>query len=575
MSAALDTTAASTPHDRNAPPAPRDPAFLMRPERLAAFQPSRVSASRALMAQAIAERWKITTRRFDIGADSAGTAVYEIVTPGGTFSFLAYSNTPQRAGRTGRIIGRTWDMTGSLVEGVATERVVETTRRELPKLYAGRATPGTLIWCRSNRSMRVFDATVAALASGRQPDAALVAQSCYLMRNTGLDGNGTFGTRSFLALEEGHALRHPLAAQMLAAYMMREFAADLANRLAALQSPDAVPLSPEVRRFLGIGNGSALGLILFINNHPRLINAWIEARERAIAAARALPVGAGDERLAHLESLVRRAAHFRREDRMVYDAFAPSALIAEELEAVAGLVAALHAAGSAAAHPLDDLATEVAARFHPETEETLLSLMIELAPEEADRLARSMIVTEEMAVQPAMQAGSLRAILHREYDWALAMDLTAPGAYEHVWYKSATAEEPRRGPKAEAPPGTFNLGLDVPGLVQALDAALAERDAEEPVARLLLARPDLRQIVARVQSLAGLPYHQPRVNIMADSFVPAHMVRLMNVALHGVDKTRDYLARNLRGVLFHGAPVAADLAGGADPDWFYPPEPRA
>ncbi len=546
----------------------------MRPERLAAFQPSRISCSRALMAQAIAERWRIATRRFEIGTDSAGTAVYEIETPGGTFSFLAFSNTPQRAGRTGRIIARTWDMTGALIEGVADERVIETTRQELPKLYAGRATPGTLIWCRSNRSMRVFDATVEALASGRQPEAALVAQSCYLMRNTGLDGNGTFGTRSFLALERGHALRHPLAAQMLAAYMMREFAADLANHLAALRSPDAVALSPEIRRFLGIGNGSALGLILFINNHPRLIDAWIGAREEAIAAACALPVVPGDPRLAHLEALVRRAAVFRREDRMVYDAFAPSALIAEELDAVAALVASLRERGSDAAYPLEELARQVAAHFHPETEETLLSLMIELVPELADRLARSMIVSEEMEVTPSMSAGALRAILHREYGWALAWDMTAPGAYEQVWYKSATAEEPRRGPMAEAPPGTFNLGLDVPGLVQALDAALEGRDPAEPVARLLLARPDLRQITARVQSLAGLRYHQPRVNIMAGDFVPAHLVRLMNVALHGVDKTRDYLARNLRGVLFHGAPTAADLAAGASPDWFYPAEPR-
>jgi hypothetical protein len=60
-------------------------------------------------------------------------------------------------------------MTGALVEGVADEVVVETTRRELPKLYAGRSTPGTLVWCRCNRSMRVFDATVDALAEGRQP----------------------------------------------------------------------------------------------------------------------------------------------------------------------------------------------------------------------------------------------------------------------------------------------------------------------------------------------------------------------------------------------------------------------
>ncbi len=570
MSAALPIQRDTTPR-----PAPRGPDVLMQPERLAAFQPSRISCSRALMAQAIAERWRIATRRFDIGADSAGTAVYEIVTPGGTFSFLAYSNTPQRAGRTGRIIGRSWDMTGALVEGVADDAVIETTRRELPKLYAGRATPGSLIWCRSNRSMRVFDATVAALAEGRQPEPALVAQVCYLMRNTGLDGNGTFGTRSFLALEEGHALRHPLAAQMLAAYMMREFAADLVNHLAALQSAKAVALSTENRRFLGIGNGSALGLILFINNHPRLMDAWIRAREEAIAAARALPVRAGDAALARLETLLRRAARFRREDRMVYDAFAPSALVAEQLEEVAGLVAALHKQGSEASFPLDALATEVGARFHPETEETLLSLMIELVPEEADRLARGMIVSEEMEAQPAMPLGRLREILRREYGWALAWDMSSPGAYAHVWYKSATAEEPRRGPASEAPPDTFNLGLDVPGLVQALDAAMEGRDPAEPVGRLLLARPDLRQIITRVQSLAGLHYHQPRANIMGDDFVPAHMVRLMNVALHGVDKTRDYLARNLRGVLFHGAPTAAELAGGADQDWFYPPEPQA
>jgi hypothetical protein len=556
-------------------PAPRQPEILMRPERLAAFQPSRISASRALMAQAIAERWQVAIRRFDIGADAAGTAVYEVTTPGSVFSFLAFSHTPQRAGRTGRIIGRVWDMTGALVEGSATEAVIEATRRELPKLYAGRATPNTLIWCRSNRSMRVFDATVAALAAGRQPDAALVAQVCYLMRNTGLDGNGTFGTRSFLALEESHPLRHPLAAQMLAAYMMREFAADLANHLATLQSPDAVALSPEVRRFLGIGNGSALGLILFINNHPRLIDAWIGAREEAIAAARALPLGAGDARLAHLQALVRRAARFRREDRMVYDAFAPSALIAEELEQVAALVADLHARGSDAVWPLDALARRVADGFHPETEETLLSLMIELVPEEADRLARSMIVNEEMDVRPGMRVEALRDILRKEYAWALRHDMSGPGAYAYVWYKSATAEEPRRGLTSEAPPDAFNLGLDVPGLVQALDAALAERDPGESVARLLLARPDLRQITARVQSLAGLRYHQPQANIMGEDFVPAHLVRLMNVALHGVDKTRDYLARNLRGVLFHGAPTARDLAAGTDPDWFYPPEPQA
>src|SRR5205085_1443864 len=150
------------------------------------------------------------------------------------------------------------------------------------KLYAGRATPGTLIWCRSNRSARVFNHTVESLAAGRQPDVAVLADACYLMRNTGLDGNGTFGTRSYRALEDTHPLRRPLDAQMLCAYMMRVFSVDLVNHLARCRSPKAVGLAPEIATFLGVGNGSALGLNLFVNNHPRLIHRWLDAREQAI-----------------------------------------------------------------------------------------------------------------------------------------------------------------------------------------------------------------------------------------------------------------------------------------------------
>lgn len=561
-------------------PRPRAPDFVMRPERLGAMQPSRLSLSRALMLKALRERWHIERHRFDIDAEARGTAVYEILAPGRSFTFCAFSVSPQRSGRTGRIIGRAWDMQGALLEGPPDEAAIEATRNELPKLYQGRATPGTLVWCRSNRSMRVFETTVAALAEGRQPDIATLASACYLMRNTGLDGNGTFGTRSFLALEADHPLRGALAAQMLTAVMMREFAADLVECLARHRAPArAVALSPEIRRFLGVGNGSALGLMFFVNNHPRLIHAWIAAREEAIALAKALPLGAGDARIVALRAEVLRAARFRAEDRMHYEGFAESALVARELETVAAALEELHATGLVGGHreayPLAALADGFEGRLHPETVETLLSLMLELVPEEADRLAGDLIVSEELSVEPAMGCGALRALLHAEHGWALAIDMTAPGARRHAWYKSATAEEPRRGPVDELPAGTHNLGLDLPGLAQALDKALAQRPAEQPVSRLLIEHPELRQMVARVQGLRGLPYHAPHANIMGEDFVPAHIVRLLNAAIHGVDKTRDFLGRNLRGVLLHGAPTAADLSAGTPGDWFYPQEPAA
>jgi hypothetical protein len=569
----MSSTARATAPDPGRP-RPRPADFLMRPERLGAMQPSRLSLSRAFALKMARQGWRIEARRFDVDAEARGTVVYEVIAPTRRFTFCAFSVPPRREGRTGRIIGRAWDMQGALIEGPPDEGAIEATRQELPKLYQGRATPGTLVWCRSNRSMRVFDSTVAALAEGRQPDVSILATSCYLMRNTGLDGNGTFGTKSFLAYEADHPLRGALEAQMLTAVLMREFAADLVDCLARhAGGPKAARLAPEIRRFLGVGNGSALGLMLFVNNHPRLIHRWIAAREEAIALAKALPVTAGDPRLAALRAEVARAARFRREDRMRYEGFASSALVTEELETVGAALDALHATGSGQRFPLAALAEGFEGRLHPETVETLLSLMVELVPEQADALMGDLVVSEELAVDAAMACGELRALLHAEHAWALAMDMTAPGATRYVWYKSVTAEEPRRGPIEELPEGAHNLGLDIPSLCQALEAELAARPAGQRVSRLLLDRPDLRLMVARIQGLRGLAYHAPHANIMDERFVPAQVVRLLNAAFHGIDKTRDFLDRNLRGVLLHGAPTAADIAAGATGPWFYPAEP--
>ena len=191
----------------------RPASVLMTPARLAAIQPSRISASRALINRAVAGRWRITRKSFAIDAVGKGIADYRIDTGTMVLSFPVYSFEPSPHGRTGRIIGRAWDMMGALIEGDLSAEDFETTRQELPKLYRGRATPGTLVWCRSNRSGRVFRKTQEALARGEQPKIGDIAETCYVMRNTGLDGNGTFGTRSFMALEPGHPLRSSLSAQ--------------------------------------------------------------------------------------------------------------------------------------------------------------------------------------------------------------------------------------------------------------------------------------------------------------------------------------------------------------------------
>ena len=172
-----------------------------------------------------------------------------------------------------------------------------------------------------------------------------------------------------------------------------------------------------------------------------------------------------------------------------------------------------------------------------------------------------------------MPVKRLLEIVRDEYAWTLQLDLASEPSQRYIWYKSVTAEEPRRGLPSEAP-GALNLGLDLARLVTRLEQDLAAEKPTASVASFLVKHPWHRSVVTRVQALAGLRYHSPHADIMSESFVPANITRLLNVGLHGIDKTRDFLNRNLRGVLFHGAPLPEELASGtADDHWFYPAEP--
>ncbi|MBD3844455.1 hypothetical protein IED13_01995 [Bosea sp. SSUT16] len=557
----------------------RGPEEVMRPERLAAIQPSRVSASRNLIARASRQRWTITQKAFDIDEKGRGHARYAIEAGSWRFSFPIFSFEPSSRERTGRIIGRAWDMMGALVEGDMSPAAVSALQGELPKLYEGRATPNTLTWARSNRSGRLFDLAVNALAKGEQPPVEALGGTCYLMRNTGIDGNGTFGTKSFLAFEKDHPLRASLQAQMLTAYMMRVFALDLVQHFARLQGgTKAAGFAPDLARFLGVGNGSALGLMFFVNNHPRLINQWLTIRETAIAHGKLVPVGRDAAPLRTLASLLEKAIVARQQDRSEYESFTPSLRIAEDLVVIRRELDALIAlaqAGETGATPLLDFTASLDGRVHAEAFETLLSLLIELVPDVADSLSDTLVIDEELTGRPEMRLGRLREIVRSDYRWAFDLDLTSERSQRYVWYKSRTAEEPRRGPREEIGEA-HNLGLDLPRLIVALDRDLSQADPKTCVARFLLQHPEHRLIATRVQALAGLPYHSPHADIMSEDFVPAQITRLLNVGIHGIDKARDFLNRNLRGVIFHGAPTPADLAAGtADPHWFYPPEPRS
>jgi len=550
----------------------------MKAESLSMIQPSRISVSRALIAQAAQGRWKIKCTRFNLDERGNGQACYVVDAGGWTFSFPIFSSEPKTAGRSARIIGTTWDMLGALIEGSITDDDFENTGRELPKLYEGRATPTTLVWARSNRSGRLFEQAIDALADGRQPDIAKLAAVGYLTRNTGLDGNGTFGTKTFLAYENDHPLRWALGAQMLSAYMMRVFAGDLLRHLSRAKGGSrAVDMDADLQRYLGLGNASAIGLSYFVHSHPKLIDHWLSMRQRLVETAMALRLEPDGSQLVLLLDLVKKAVTYRREDRSEYEVFAPSDAVADGLEIIqAKLNSLLQETRSRSVgnvRTLEILCRSLTGKVHPEALETLHSLLIELVPDTADDLVRSLIVNEEMSPRPDMNLGQLREIIDAEYAWVFDLDLVSERSRRYIWYKSITAEEPRRGPYEEVI-DAHNMGLDLPRLVKAVSDDLRRGQRSQSVARFLIAHPQHRLIANRIQTLAGLKHHSPHADIMSEDFIPAHVVRLMNSGIHGIDKTRDFLGRFIRGVLFQGAPLPDEIASGkAERHWFYPKEP--
>jgi hypothetical protein len=271
---------------------------------------------------------------------------------------------------------------------------------------------------------------------------------------------------------------------------------------------------------------------------------------------------------ARLAELLTRSAVYFDEDRMVYEEFTDSRSVAAALRAARAELDTLPAGD----RPVARWCARLADRIGVAALESVYALLIECLDDEADALLEQAVAGDLLVGDPHQPISALLDLVRREYGWALAVDLTAPGALNQVWYKSRDAEEPRRGPVDEVPPDTVDLALALPVVMQRLAGLLANTSAST-TGEFLASHPELRWIVERVQSLAGRRFHTPQANVHDDAFVPVHLIRLMNVAIYGIDKTRDYLGRNLRGLMFHGAPTRELLGTGRGSDWFWPALP--
>lgn len=560
--------------DTGAAAALRAPGEIATPEALSAFKASRLSFLRILVRRMAAERWRISRSQFELDDRGRGTAVYRIETAGKPLHFVVFSDELIEEDRTDRIIANHYDGEAFLCFGEMTAARIAAQRGQFADFLYGRADIETLGWSRVNRSGRMFDYVAETLAQGRQPDVDRVMRAGYLLRNNGYWGNGRHGSTSFQGIPVEEAVAQPYHADLLTLYLWRTFSHDLVEHIAARRSPSAVTLHREVKRFIGVGNASGLGLIPFVIRHPRRIHTWVHAREGVVAAAMQMPAMPDSPEAENLDRVLNRAiAYFDEGIQVRAGIFAGSARLVDDLRRIVNRYSAMRQSWPLLPwRTLSDWARE---NTHPEAVETLHSALIEIYPALSEEAQVQMLQTVAAAndLDPAQTLGELKRAIETRYAWALSLDLGAPDARRHFWYLSEDNLEPRHGIRGNDPKEEYETFVDVAGAVQDLFAAVKGTPPDRTVDLLLLARPELRYAVERVQATEGFDYGEVRANILEPAFEPCHLIRFLLTA-YGMEKLDPQSRLWVRGTFLQGAPLPEDIAAGNEGDWIFPLRPE-
>lgn len=537
----------------------RTPDEVMRLSRMGRAHPMRLSFLRILLRRLQAENWRFDRPVWEIDARGVGRAVYRAVGPARTYSLVAFAHDLPPDQRTDRVIATAWDATFALFDGTPDTADLDRLQANVPLQEAGRISARELSLSRANRSVRLFDHVVNRLAEGRQPEREELESVGYLMRTTAVYGSGKFGAADRAAIADRPELRAPFQAEMLSVWLTRAFTVDLAEHLAALQGGErAVRLDPALRRGLGVGNSTGLGMAPFLMRHPVLLNNWIAAREEALArvrvqqAADATEVAAFRTALAEARDNARawRSDHPIQIDRLA-DLRADLARLANNVETTWNV---------GGRQPWDALWLWAADALTEEGQEALVSLLLEPHGSLIDDLAGSLDADEDQSftIDGAMDVGHLRKILDDNYGWAVGGDYQNPEACSRFWYVSEEKLEPRLGQRHAEAGSERELPLDTARAAAALRAELEDWSDTVPVARLLLACPEHRHSVRRAQIAARHPYAEIRDNLIAADMLPIDLLRC-KLAFFGATRFDPRSDRWVRISLFQGSPYPDEM----------------
>ena len=548
----------------------RPPQTVMRLARLGAFHQSRLSFMRVLLRRLKDEGWQFDRPVFDIDPRGVGVATYRARGPHSSYTLVAFAHELDDSLRSDRVIAEAWDATFTLCDGEVDATQIERLAANVPKQEAGRVSGSEMVLSRANKSVRLFSHVLDSLSRGTQPDATMVDEVGYLVRTTAVYGSGKFGAADRTGWADRPEFAGSFQPEMLAVWLIRTFSVDLVEHMAQTAAPDtAVRLDPDIRRRLGVGNSTGLGMAPFLINHPRLINSWIAARETALARVRAIDT-TDTATLARFRSLARRAARNAGEWQVADERQAARIdRLRLDFDWIIERADALAAEDSV---PWDALYRAAEVALSLEGQEALVSLMLEPHGALVDPLADCMHANEELAarIDGSATIGETLEMLDDTYGWTEGIDFDSAAEQARVWYVSEEKLEPRLGERFEEPLEPYEQPLSPGRDAARMRRDLAGFDHGESLGAFLLKHPEHRHMARRLQLVSRLPYGEIRDNTIAAGMVPIDLLRC-KLSFFGATRFDPRSDRWLRITMYKGAPFPDEL-GRLDPDdLFYPP----
>ena len=550
----------------------RPAAQAMDLERLGSGFSSRLSFMRTLVRHMVKDQWVISYSQFELDKDGYGHAVFDIKMPHSQLSLVIFSQYLDPKERNDRVIAEKWDLTMSLVEGEVDDLWLKQLAKNVPLQEAGRIDARSLCLSRGNKSARIFDTLLTQLRSGQQPDPKKLAEVGYLYRTTAVYGSGKFGACDWGKIARQHPdLARPFSAEMLVCYLLRQFSLDqLHHMVHQAQYPDAVDLDINLQRYLGIGNSTGLGMAPYLINHPLLMSQWIGQREQAYAEVLAEPVDQAD--VMKLQGILLQAMQHVREVS-TFDEWQS----ANNIQILVDTQDLSDWLGSDTCklndwRVLHDWALQ---NYSLETQELLVSLLLELYPSVVNPKEDLLAINESLTYDPTASAQNLADSIQESYDWVFDYDFNKDEENQTFWYYSQEKIEPRLGKTGVDDGVEVQMFLGIAKAVQAChdDLLIAmETLADISVAEFLLQKPIHLGIVNRIATMSQTQYGEIRANLLHKDVLPMHLLRC-KLAFFGVGKFDPKSALWVRNTMFQGAPVVDDLNHEFNDDWYFPIAP--